>query len=143
MDFWRAAALRVMEMGAALSLVPLLLTLLNDPSPDVKRRALDASRRFGRYGGAFARSAPASGPILPALTAVVNKETPNYVLRNEADRALTYWLDLKREGAGGRAPDGLLAAVDGETARFLTDYARRGLHRMAEEAESDEEEGTM
>jgi len=122
--------------------VQLLHSLLIDNSPDVKKKAIDACRRIARYSINTVQIANVSKILLPALTAIVNRDTPNHVLRYEADRALVYWLGLKSMITGSTTTPlaTVLNVVDKETMNFLTDYARRGLRRTSEEPVSDEED---
>ena len=74
---------------------------------------------------------------MPALVAVVSRDSPNHVLSYEADRALLHFLRLKDGGGGaGAAPPGLEA----EAARFLAggDYVRKLRKRVADEESDDE-----
>jgi hypothetical protein len=134
------------KSSAQPSLIPLLAKLLADGSPDVRKKSLDACRRFARHSGPFARSAGPTAALLKLITAIVNRDTPNHVLRYEADRALAYWLAVKKSNStaggnpGGAIAPSILSALDNETANFLADYGRRGLRRAADEDPSDDED---
>lgn len=78
--------------------------------------------------------------LLPPLTAIVNRDTPNLVLRVAADRALLHWLQVRSPAfAASGPPAAILAGVDSANAQFLTEYARKALRKAAEEESDDED----
>lgn len=149
------AATAPVYLTASPALTPVLASLLTDPSPDVRKRALNAARRFARHGypAIFAHAGAPIATLLPLIAGVVNRDTPNAVLRYEADRALSYWLGLKASDSngnpGGDQKDKVLGVLSGAASadataagRFLNEYVRRGgsLRRHADEPASDEED---
>lgn len=76
------------------SLTPLLVGLLGDASADVRKKAVDAAKRFGREGAGSAAAKSQATQLLPPVATIVSKDSGNTVLRAAADRALMYLLQV-------------------------------------------------
>ena len=117
----------------------LIGALLADASPDVRLAATEAVRRSARYGyAATAAAAPAAGFVRRLLEIV--RGPPNAVLRAATDRALAALLLARGPNGVSVPPAALLAGLDAQSTRFLSDYWSKVLRGGRGDQFSDDED---
>jgi len=117
-------------------LAALLVTLLGDEHPDVRKGAIDAAKRFSRYSPRTAVTF--SRELAPILIAFVTKEGGNSVLRFAAERALLYLTNVQTNET---LFNSVLAGIEPTASSFLGDYARKVLRKA--EIDSDDEDSDI
>jgi hypothetical protein len=132
-----SAELAASYTKAAAVATGLVAKLLADSAPDVRVAALQACKRFAKHSIKVVASQ--ASVLMPAIITLASKDGGISAIRTAVDRALYYLTQSDPTGSLSSA-QAVLAASDAETQRFLPDYTKRQLCRLAAEDTDDESE---
>eukprot|EP00300_Choanocystis_sp_HF-7_P006601 c14796_g1_i1.p1 GENE.c14796_g1_i1~~c14796_g1_i1.p1 ORF type:complete len:1325 (+),score=363.83 c14796_g1_i1:394-3975(+) len=120
--------------GALANLVPALVPLLSNESPELRTAVLNATKAIGKS---------AHKAIRPHLTLIVpqvlnSAKDRNIAIKLAGERCLMHCLKLSK-GTSAVLTSYLADCGDTEHSKSLGDYAKRVLSRLAEDSDADDE----